>query len=291
MQWQEYNAFVKNLIGETARRSTQSMLRMQTYAQGDQGVIVVEDFAPNSEFLNVYAKVATPDGEDQNVELKQTGPRRYEGRFQLGGQGRYQVMALGKSGKREERMHGGFVVPYSAEFRRFRSNPINLNLIRDTTGGRDLDGTETGKDIFTIPRTAVQSSRPVFDWFLILLACLIPLDVAVRRVQIDWQTIKDLLGMTKAAAPSEETFSQLLRKKETVEGRLRHDEEAEALLASDFDALEAERAELARQKQMEARLDDAKTSPHSEEEIAPSSTTERLLARKRRAREEKEEGE
>ena len=30
------------------------------------------------------------------------------------------------------------------------------------------------------------STRSVFDWFLMALACMIPLDVAVRRVQLDF---------------------------------------------------------------------------------------------------------
>ncbi|MFN7582599.1 MAG: hypothetical protein ACK5UD_16340, partial [Planctomyces sp.] len=34
-------------------------------------------------------------------------------------------------------------------------------------------------------RPQKRSSRPIFEWYLILAACLLPLDVAVRRVQLD----------------------------------------------------------------------------------------------------------
>ena len=51
-----------------------------------------------------------------------------------------------------------------------------LKQIAERTGGRLLTGAET--DLFHPQRTPRESTPPVFDWFLLALACLVPLDVA-----------------------------------------------------------------------------------------------------------------
>lgn len=217
VQWEKYRAFVKQLTGTISRKYKQTQLRMQTYATGSKGTILIEDYAPESSFLNIQSKIIDPNGDEKIVTLKQTGPRRYEGKFDLSGEGRYQVMSIGGGQDREERLHGGFVVPYSQEYLRFRSNPILLKKIADKTGGRILNGDETGKDVYGVKRTPTASSRPIFDWFLVLLALLVPLDVAIRRVQIDLDTLKGWFGRARTHKPSDETFSQLLRAKKTAE--------------------------------------------------------------------------
>ena len=126
------------------------------------------------------------------------------------------VLGTGGDGGREERVHGGFVVPYSQEYLRFRANPIVLEEIARKTDGQMLNGQETGEQIFQRNRKITTTDRPIADWFLLVLACLIPLDVAARRVQIDWTVFK-----SKTHTPADETFSQLLKTKRTVETQMR----------------------------------------------------------------------
>ena len=94
-------------------------------------------------------------------------------------------MAMGKSGDRTARAQGGFIVPYSPEYLRFRSNPLVLKDIADKTGGDVLEQRHGRRRNLSRTPQAEASSRPIFDWFLIALACLFPLDVAFRRIQID----------------------------------------------------------------------------------------------------------
>ncbi|MBV9126569.1 MAG: VWA domain-containing protein, partial [Verrucomicrobia bacterium] len=123
VDWEKYAAFVKGLLTEFSRVETRNDLRLRATAEGDTGVIVAEDFAPGEEtFLELLARVTGPGGRTENVPLRQTGPRRYEGRFPLWGRGRYGVVAAGVGGGgRQEHAVAGFAQAYSAEYLRFRS--------------------------------------------------------------------------------------------------------------------------------------------------------------------------
>ena len=156
---------------------------------------------------------------------------------------------------------------------RFKSNPIALKQIAERTGGRVLSPSDV--DLFHPPRSTRESSRPVFDWFLIALACLIPLDVGLRRVQLDWQVIKGWFGFGRKGE-STETMGALLQRKK----------EAQAA----FIAAERPKPVILPTKAVAPSLTTA--APTSEPKPAkpadgdaPKSTTERLLAKKRKRQE------
>jgi hypothetical protein len=251
---------------------------MQTFADGEFGVIQVEDYAPDEEFLQMSANIETPDGTSESVSLKQVAARRYEGRFPLPGEGRYQVTAVGtgQGGKRNERVFGGFVLPYSQEYLRFRANPQVLEEIRTKTGGQELTIEDKAEKIFNVPRVEQKSSRPVPDWFLIALACLIPLDVGFRRVQIDWALVRTWFNLSKRReAPTEATASLLKAKQRVSEGLKRHEERevsAEQLARVDRIMTEAQKPQA------------PTTSGRPAAAAAPGeSVTSRLLQAKKRA--------
>ena len=152
-----------------------------------------------------------------SLTLDQVGPRRYRGEFPVWGNGHYHIMASAVGGGRSERALGRFVVPYSPEYLRFRANPIVLKQIAQRTGGRVLEPTIEGKDLFIKEREPKASSQPAFDWFLVVLAFMIPLDVAIRRIQIDWFVIRSWLGLDRKVGDSGETLGALLRRKESIE--------------------------------------------------------------------------
>jgi hypothetical protein len=218
--WEKYRAFVKQLATEVSRVEQRSDLTMSASAAGSRGIVTVEDFARDESFLEMKARVSGPHGEAVEVPLKQIAPRRYQGTFPLSGKGRYQVAVAGvgmngsgeKSIKRNEQAFGGFAVPYSPEYLRFRSNPIALKQIAERTGGRVLAPSDI--DLFHPPRSTRESSRPVFDWFLLALACLIPLDVGLRRVQLDWQVIRSWFGFGQKAGTTGTMGALLQRKKD-----------------------------------------------------------------------------
>ncbi len=279
--WEKYRAFVKQLATEVSRVEQRSDLTMSAFASGNQGVVTVEDFAKNETFLELKARVSGPRGETLEVPLKQIAPRRYQGEFPLSGKGRYQVAAVGvgisgtgeKTTKRNEQAFGGFAVPYSPEYLRFKSNPIALKQIAERTGGRVLSPSDL--DLFHPPRSVRESSRPVFDWFLIALACLIPLDVGLRRVQLDWQVIAGWLGFGKKSG-STETMGALLQRKKEAQAAITPAERPKPVVIPTKPGSAAPPISAAQP---------APSSPKPEGPAAADelqSTTERLLARKKK---------
>ncbi len=215
VNWDHYQAFVKQLMIKISRVQKQDHLKLWSHVTGNKATIMVEDFHPEESFLNVAARIAGPHDRKETVVLKQVSPRRYQAEVPLWGKGRYQVTALGKSGEREDHANGGFIVPYSPEFLRFRSNPIVLEEIAQKTGGQRLDPVNA-TDVIYGRRDPKQSSNPVFDWFLMALAILVPLDVAIRRVQLDWYVIKGWFGFGKEQKQSTATMGALLQRKQDV---------------------------------------------------------------------------
>ena len=215
VNWDKYDAFLKQLVIDISKVEMKSDLLMEVFAEGSTAQITVKDYHPRQSFLQVEARVAGPQGRTESVSLRQVGPGRYQAQFPLWGTGRYQVAAIGAGDGRNENASGGFAVPYSPEYLRFRSTRTVLEEITRRTGGRMLTGGETSQDIFPVEREPRRSSRPVTDWFLVLLACLIPLDVGVRRVQLDWGAMADRLRRRRRAAP-DQTLSALLRRKQEI---------------------------------------------------------------------------
>ncbi|MGC1274180.1 MAG: VWA domain-containing protein [Planctomycetaceae bacterium] len=216
--WEKFQPFVKQLIQHVSRVEKQGHLRVSTETEGNTGVIIAEDFHPEEMFLDVTATVIGPRDRSETVTLRQVGPRRYQAKMPLWGEGRYQVMVKGRAGERTEQVPAGFIVPYSPEYLRFRSSRIVLDEIARKTGGQVLESDATAEDIFPQDRLPKSSSNPVFDWFLVALACLLPLDIAVRRVQLDWKAIAGAFRFRKAEG-SGETMGRLLdRKREVREG-------------------------------------------------------------------------
>ncbi len=278
MEWDMLEPFVKQLLVSISRVSKEQSLRLHAYASGSTGMITVEDFCPEESFLDISVKVAGPDDMGADLKLEQTAPRRYQGKFDLWGQGRYQIMAAGGDGKRNETATGGLIVPYSPEYLKFRSNPLLLERIVGSTGGRMLYGDEKGEKIFPEERKARRSSKPIFGLFLAMLAFLIPLDVGVRRVQMDFSSVTAYFRRTKvAAASSTETLGALLKRKEGARIKIDGDGRERPMTphAGTHPPRQAKTPEPASAKKPQ----DPVAKQEAPEEL---STTERLLAKKRK---------
>ena len=277
VSWEKYRAFVKQLLIRVSRVREAGHMRMWTYASGGEGIIMVEDFHPEEMFLDVAAKVSAPGDKELTIPLKQVGPRRYQGTFPANDKGRFQVTALGTAGEREDRVHGGFIVSYSPEYLKFTSNWNALRDIKEKTGGTELTVDSTAEDVYN-RRKPKQTSQPIFDWFLVALCCLIPLDVAVRRVQIDWVAIKDALGFGRKGETTK-TMGALLAKKKEVGAHLQKRKEERPMQPTGASPYE--------QKAHVRRTASKKPKPEKSQEDAPKqdTTTSRLLDLKRKRQE------
>jgi len=274
VEWDRYLPFVKQLVTDIARTEREAHLETHSFASGNTGVISVEDFHPQDSFLEIEAAVKGPHGRSEVVRLRQVAPRRYEGRFPLWGKGHYQVAGGAVGEGRNERIVDGFVVPYSPEYLRFRSNPIVLRQIAQKTGGRVLTGEETGKEVFLRDREPRASSRSVADLFLLVLVCLVPVDVAVRRIQLDWALVWGWLVPGRRKEPSGETMEALLRRKKAIEFLVPVGKKRKVPAAAPGPGPEPGTAEEV------PAAGSASEPPEGQGEELP--TTKRLLARKKR---------
>jgi uncharacterized membrane protein/Mg-chelatase subunit ChlD len=289
MDWEQLQQFINQLMVAVSRTQQDSDLVLSATTSGTTGVVFIEDFSESQSFLDFQAGVVGPDRRKEPLLLEQIGPRRYKGTFELWGRGRYQIVASGDDGEgREESAVGAISVAYSPEFLNFESDPITLKRIASATGGRILSGTE--KTLSDFKRSPRETTRSVLDWFLILLACLIPLDVALRRVQIDFTVIKGWLGFGKKPE-SGETMSALLRRKNQVSASIdRRDAQEKQLQptaitgnhTSPTGAKFREPAKPASAPTPGSKMDD------EPRDLSTLSTTERLLARKRQREEKKD---
>lgn len=218
--WDQYQQLVTQIVTRISRTRREQYLRVYTYVNGNEGVVVVEDFHPTEALLDISLSVTGPNNFAQSQQIRQIAPRRYQTSMPLKGEGRYQVMigttrpgeAIANSGETDnlnkdgldndnkEKAYAGFIVSYSPEYLRFRSNPIALRDIAQKTGGVELVSDDSHKELANTifgARKPKRSSRPIFDWFLMCIACLLPLDVAIRRVQMDLGWIKRLFRSNK----------------------------------------------------------------------------------------------
>lgn len=287
LEWQQYRAFVKQLLTHISREGKASQLRVRSYTNGNEGVIIAEDFHPQESFLEVHARISGPRDRAETILLKQIGPRRYQGTVPLWGKGRYHILATGVAGERNDRAHGSLILPYSPEYLKFRSSPIALQEIADRTGGELLTRETKAQEIYQTRRMPKKSSRPIFDWFLVALACLVPFDVAIRRIQLDWYVIKGWLGFGLKRAASTATMGALLERKQAVSSELqarRAETPLSSLLQREPHVPKPSRAKAPATSSQTPTLSQS-SKPAAGAESEGTSTTERLLKLKRKRQE------
>ena len=133
--------------------------------------------------------------------------------------------------------------------------------------------------MFEFAREPHQSSRSVIDWFLIALICLIPLDVGIRRVQIDWSVVRGWFSRSQPATATAGTMGALLKRKEQVQTTMEVSQEPDPVIVRKTPKPEPPK------KADEPKPAKSKAAPKKKSSKEPDwdsmSTTEKLLARKR----------
>ncbi|MCB0212935.1 MAG: VWA domain-containing protein, partial [Anaerolineae bacterium] len=184
---------------DVAVTTTGGEVALAATVQDDQG-------RPRS-FLEVSAQLIAGDGTATAVELKPSGPGRYEASTTLPDEGVYlaQITAGDPSASQTNEIEieteietetgpvpvagqtTGLVIPYSPEYARLESDVTLLTDLAALTGGRRLDNPA---QTFAPTPAIGRQSRPLWPLLLLLAALLFPLDVAVRRVRLgrrEWQ--------------------------------------------------------------------------------------------------------
>jgi hypothetical protein len=161
-----------------------------------KGRIVIDALDKDDNFLNfltIGGTVIGPDLRPQSVRAVQTAPGRYEAEFPAGEAGNY-VVGLSYAGKngRGGQLRSGAVMNTSPEMRDLKSNEARLREVATRTGGRIVEPPfdPTATRLFRregLYRSA--SLSPVWDLLIPVLLGLFIVDVAVRRIALDRESV------------------------------------------------------------------------------------------------------
>ena len=187
-----YPAFCRQLVRAVAREVAESPFDLAGDVVGGKGTIVLDAVDEQGRFINfldVEAKIATPKLEHAAVKLEQTAPGRYEARFDAREGGTYfaNVTARDRTGKLVAASGLAIQNPYSLEYRRLASDERLLARVAEIGKGRVLKADDP---VFVHDVAAERAPQPTWPFLLALAVCLVPVDLAVRRIVVDWARVR-----------------------------------------------------------------------------------------------------
>jgi len=189
LSWEKYRQFWSQIANWSLRKLEAADLAAEVSLEDGQGVLSVEalDSAGNfRNFLNLQAIVVSPKGERQTVRLEQAGPGHYEVRFPTREEGAYLLnLAEIEEGEPRASLVLGASVNYSPEFAAGEPNHGLLRRIAETTGGRVLQDDDPADNPLVRDRRKTFQPRDLFEGLLILAILLFPVDVGIRRIDLD----------------------------------------------------------------------------------------------------------
>jgi uncharacterized membrane protein len=268
--WQSYTAFWSQVIRWSMRPADRGNLTLNVRREEGRIKVVVDALDKDNQFLNflqIQGNVVNPDLKASSIELVQTAPGRYEATIENADTSGNYFVNLGYRGadKLQGVISSGVSVPYSDEYRELRSNPTTLETLASITDGQvgawkflpdgriDLDRTVKAVDHFRRDSHLINPSSfaPLWPILLWLSACLFLGDVAIRRIAIDVDWIK-----------------------QTVSNELKKWRGQEAATASDYmDKLKSRKAEV------DEQLDRPRSSarPETSSPLFPTDTSAREI--------------
>jgi uncharacterized membrane protein len=184
MGWDKFRQFWLQVAQWSLRRLDAADFNTEVAIEKGQGHVSVEAIDSQGHyrnFLNLQLLVVSPKGEKQILPLEQTGAGRYDATFPTREVGAYLMNLTDRANGQSQAL--GLSVNYSPEF---DDTGPNLNLLRrlaELGGGKVLDPRIDNP--FTHDRQKTFQPLDLRDWLLKFAILLFPLDVAVRRIQLD----------------------------------------------------------------------------------------------------------
>ena len=282
-KWPGYAALFSQLTRSLARAPESSDAQVHVEIKGSVGTVRVEAVSEAGRYknhLDISGNLALPGGGSKQVEIKQTGPGRYEGTFDANAPGPYLLTASdAQSGLLGS---GGVVRPSGSELRGDGSNRRLLNQIAGLSGGRLYGGTDGNlkkalEELLSNRPSPVYQHQPMWPYLLFLSMLLMLLSVVARRLVLpsEWwkRSAKEQGAVVADAEPSS---TQVL---ENLRSRKRKKEQDDREFADEIAAA----AEQTRPV-VSTVAASAKKTAEAQEDAPPTegSLAERLLEKKRK---------
>jgi uncharacterized membrane protein len=297
--WPKYRQFWSQVAQWSLRKVETSDYTTDVTVDRGKGTITVEALDANGNFrnfLNLEALVVSPKGDRVSVNLEQTGPGHYDGKFPTKEVGAYLINLLEKKdGKLTGSQVLGASVNYSPEFAASEPNFNLLRRIAESGGGRILDIQNPALNPYEFGRKKTFQPRDLWEWFLRLAILLFPIDVGLRRIQIDRAEWQKFLNLARAkllfwkkrprTAEAEESLDALLARRSQVRSTTtaRPAQPAEEL----FRPVHTPKAEPTEAPATAPTVPPPEQAPDKKKPAPPAETTSRLLEAKRRAQRKK----
>jgi uncharacterized membrane protein len=310
VRWPGFANFWGQAIRWVSKDVQESPFQVSTRVQGERGKIVLDAVDDQGNFidgLTVEGAVQSPKDERIPVKLKQVAPGRYEADFAAKDVGAYTVSLLSKDkdGKRRNSFTTGMVFPYSEEFKKLQTDRVFLAALARAGDGEVIEPkvaleqpSGKWKGFFARDDKSELDTALRDKWSLVLAVAVVCflLDVAIRRVAIDWDKVFAKVGAVFARGPRREveriaTMDRLMARKQEVRVEKTGAEQAPARpVLAKFDATRApastsEAPVVAGSKSPVVRPGEPKPTAPAEKPKQPQEGpfTNRLLEAKRRA--------
>tara|TARA_B100000959_G_scaffold284164_1_gene355046 strand:+ start:2596 stop:5481 length:2886 start_codon:yes stop_codon:yes gene_type:complete len=199
--WPEFPEFLEGCVRWAMRGSSPPNMSITSRVEGDRGIVDLEAVDADNQMMNFMqskAVVIDPKGDAIPLTLQQTGPGRYHAEFDAKESGAWLVNIAFQDtdGSVTGRIPTAVTVPYPKEYSATSHNASLLHQLAERTGGRVLSLDEV--DIIDLfDETAIQqpvSPHSMWDLLAIIAACMLVLDVAIRRLWIDKKSMQALLS-------------------------------------------------------------------------------------------------
>jgi uncharacterized membrane protein len=228
--WDKYKQFWSQIAQWSLRRLENADFTTDVTVEKGEGQISLEALDEQGNyknFLELVADVVSPKGEKVTVNLEQTGPGHYEAKFPTKAVGSYVLNIKDmKNGQVRSSQVVGASVNYSPEFSASEPNENLLRRLAESGGGKVLDPENPTDNPFLHDRQKTFQPRELWEWLLKFAILMFPLDVGVRRVQLEreemlraWRKIRSKVFFWQGVPrepEAEESLAALLSRRDQV---------------------------------------------------------------------------
>ncbi len=162
------------------------------YFRGGKAYISVDAIDTRGEIITdafIRARVACPESDIKELDLFQVAPGRYEASMDATEIGSYLVNVYQEDsdGNMVDQVSSGFSVSYPPEYKRSGPDMFLLSQLSDITGGQLA---ASPADIFRHTNQPISQYFELWYWLLVLAICLLPIDIAVRRLSLTGESLQ-----------------------------------------------------------------------------------------------------
>jgi Mg-chelatase subunit ChlD len=190
-----FPVFWSQAVEYTINRQLSIPLQVQITQEGENAYVLVEametSFSESGiqiNYLNGYqmqANLITPTGDATILNLNQEAPGQYQAAFRPTEQGVYILQVKGTPPLQDSPALStttGWVLGYSPEYQTFHMDSKSFFNNAIAMGGKYA--ADNPEDVFEQRLESPPTQKPIWPWLLTAAACLLPVDIAIRRLVI-----------------------------------------------------------------------------------------------------------